>query len=68
MKIKYGYFLIICPIFLGVVSKGTAQLNQEKTKYAERKIDFNIPNGLYSNEMLLKDFGNGSGQYLQNNL
>jgi len=57
---KYGYLLIICPIFLGSVFKVNAQLNPEKTKYAERKINFNIPNGMYANEMLRKDFGNGS--------
>jgi len=60
MKIKYGYLLIICLIYLVSVSKVNAQIITEKTKYAERKIDFNIPNGIYTNEMLHKDFGNGS--------
>nr|WP_294899173.1 hypothetical protein [uncultured Pedobacter sp.] len=47
-------FLISFYCLAGVLDTAYAQ-----AKYAERLVNFNLPNGPYTNEMLAKDFGNG---------
>ena len=50
---KTIFLLSVCMLY-GLFYSAFAQVT-----YAKRSVDFNLPNGPYTNQMLVKDFGNG---------
>ena len=57
--IKKIVFIVYVCLLGGFLYTSDAQV-----VYSERKVNFNLPDGVYNNEMLAKDFGNG--KYMEN--
>ncbi|MFH4967449.1 polysaccharide lyase [Gaetbulibacter sp. M240] len=60
MKVKMDeWYKKLIVLGLGCLISGCVNLDDAKVKYEKRSVNFNLPEGRYTNEMLVNDFGNG---------